>query len=119
MQQNSGDGIGIFIWLAFVVVVLVALWKTFEKAGRPGWNAIIPFYNIYVMLLMVNRPGWWLIWYFVPFANIVVHLIVSLRLAKAFKRSEAFGIILLWLFPLIGYLILGFGSSKYTKLSEK
>ncbi len=119
MENNSGDGAGLIIWLAIVVVILVALWKTFEKAKRPGWNAIIPFYNIYVMLGIVNRPGWWLIWYFIPFANIIVHLLVSLRLAKAFKRSEAFGIVLLWLFPVIGFLILGFGSSKYTKLSAK
>ncbi len=119
MQESSGDSVGLIVWLAVIVVTLIALWRTFEKANRPGWNAIIPIYNIYIILKIVSRPGWWLVWYFIPIANIIVHLLVSLRLAKSFKRSEAFGIVFLWLFPIIGFLILGFGSSKYAKLSAK
>lgn len=101
------------IYLAVIVIYLVALWKVFSKAKKPGWAAIIPFYNIYVLLKIVGRPGWWLILYFIPLVNIIVHLIVSLNLAKSFKRSDAFGIFLLWLFPIIGFLILGYGKSSY------
>ena len=36
-----------FLSLAFAVLAIVAMWKIFEKAGKPGWAAIIPFYNIY------------------------------------------------------------------------
>lgn len=99
--------------LVLVVIYLIALWKMFVKAGRPGWAAIIPFYNLYVLLKIVGRPGWWLILYFIPIVNIVVSLIVSLNLAKSFKRSDAFGVLVLWLFSFVGYLILGFGKSTY------
>lgn len=97
-----------------IIILLISLWRVFEKAGRPGWNAIIPIYNIYVLLEIVKRPGWWLIWYFIPIVNIVIHFIVALQIAKAFKRSEAFAIFFLFLFPVIGFIILGFGSSKYS-----
>lgn len=99
--------------MAICVIYLIAFWKIFVKAGRPGWAAIIPFYNMYVLLKIVGRPGWWLILFFIPIVNVVISIIVSLNLAKSFKRSEAFGIILLWLFSFIGYLMLGFGKSTY------
>ena len=35
-----------FKWLAVVIVTIAGMWKTFEKAGKPGWAAIIPIYNI-------------------------------------------------------------------------
>jgi hypothetical protein len=40
-------------------------------------------------------------------------VIVALSLAKAFGKSPAFGIVGLFLFSVIGYLILGFGSARY------
>ncbi|MCB6971876.1 MULTISPECIES: DUF5684 domain-containing protein [Butyricimonas] len=44
------------IYLLIVVLMLVSMWKIFEKAGRQGWEGIIPIYNIYVMLQIINRP---------------------------------------------------------------
>lgn len=35
----------LLISLIFVVITVIAEWKLFEKAGEPGWSAIIPFYN--------------------------------------------------------------------------
>lgn len=104
-------------WFAFFVAVIVGLYKTFEKAGQAGWKAIIPIYNIYVLLQIVKKPGWWLILYFIPFVNIVIHLIVSLHVAKAYGKSGLFGFFLIFLLSAVGYLMLGFGSAKY-KLSK-
>lgn len=103
--------------LIFAVLVIAAYWKIFEKAKKPGWAAIIPFYNIYTLLKVVNKPGWWLILYFIPLVNIVISIIVAIRLAECFKKDAAFGIFLNWLFHPIGQLILGFGNSKYTKIN--
>lgn len=42
--------IGIMVFsLALTVVILVAEYKLFEKAGEAGWKAIIPFYSTLVM----------------------------------------------------------------------
>jgi hypothetical protein len=102
-----------FVSLAVTVLIIVAQWRVFSKAGRPGWAAIIPFYNTYVLLKVAGRPGWWLVWFFIPLVNIVIQLVVSLGVAKAFGRGGAFGVFGLWLFGFIGYPILGFGGARY------
>lgn len=51
--------IGSIIYLAIVVIVIAGMWKTFEKAGQPGWGCIIPIYNIYLMTKIAAKPAWW------------------------------------------------------------
>ncbi len=54
-------GVMIVMWLigiVFAVLTIVGLWKTFRKAGLPGWAAIVPFYNEYNVVKMSNRPLW-------------------------------------------------------------
>jgi hypothetical protein len=105
-------GVSSLICLAIVVVCLVSLWKIMVKAGKPGWAAIIPIYNIIVLLEVVGRPIWWLILLFVPIVNIVVAVILALRLAKVFGQSVGFAIGMI-LLPFIFYPMLGFGDAKY------
>jgi len=31
------------IYLGFIIFLIAAMWKMFEKAGQPGWAAIVPF----------------------------------------------------------------------------
>ena len=113
-SSAGGMGAGLLVvWLIVAVVAIAGMWATFQKAGKPGWAAIIPIYDIYVLMKVAGRPGWWLILYFIPVVNIVISLIVSIDIAKAFAKSTAFGVIGLWIFSIIGYLILGFGDAKY------
>jgi len=102
----------VIVEIVFMVLVIAGTWKIFEKAGRPGWGAIIPFYNTYLMLKVAGRPGWWLILFFIPFVNIVIWLIVALGISENFGHGAGYGI-LLWLFSPIMALVLGFGSSQY------
>jgi len=95
------------------IVVVVGLWKLFTKADEPGWAAIIPIYNYYVILKIVGRPWWWLLLLLIPIVNLIVSIIVAIDLAKSFGKDAAYGVILLWLFSVIGYLILGFGDAEY------
>ena len=104
-------GVYMFFWLAVLVIAIIAMWKIFTKAGEAGWKSIIPIYNLYILLKIVGRPGWWILLFLVPFVNIVVSLVVSIDLAKSFGKSDLFGVIGLWLFSLIGHLMLGFGSA--------
>jgi Family of unknown function (DUF5684) len=99
--------------LVIMVVFLIAVWKVFVKAGQPGWAVLIPIYNGYIMLKIAGRPGWWLLLFLVPLVNLVVGILVAMDIAKAFGRSAAFGVILLFLLAGIGYLILGFGKATY------
>ncbi|MBZ0200151.1 MAG: DUF5684 domain-containing protein, partial [Ignavibacteriaceae bacterium] len=62
------------IYIAVVVFYVMAMWKVYEKAGRPGWNCIIPIYNYYVLLQIVERPPLWIILLLIPFVNIVIYI---------------------------------------------
>jgi len=101
------------IYAVVVVVAIIALWRVFAKAGRPGWAAIIPIYNIYTLVKVSGNSGWFVLLYFIPVVNIIISVIVALGVAKNFGKSGVFGFVGLWLFSLIGYLILGFGSAQY------
>jgi hypothetical protein len=106
------------IYLVFLVFFIIATWKVFAKAGKPGWAAIIPLYNTYVMLKIAGKPGWWLLLFFVPIINFIVSILLALGLAQAFGKSGTFGIIGLWLFSPIGYAILAFGDAQYVGSEE-
>ena len=95
------------------LIVVIGLWKVFVKADEPGWAAIIPIYNYYVILKIVGRPWWWLLLLLIPIVNLIILIIVAIDLAKSFGKDAAYGVILLWLFSVIGYLILGYGDAEY------
>ena len=68
----GGSGFVFIVYIAVIVLVFAGLWHVFVKAGRPGWEGIIPIYNYYVVLKIVGRPGWWLILYFIPIVNLII-----------------------------------------------
>lgn len=102
----------LILWIALIVLIIAGLWKMFEKAGKPGWGAIIPIFNVYLLCKMVGRPGWWVLLYFIPIVNIVVSAVVALEVAKSFGKSVLFGVGV-WLLPCFFMPILGFGSAQY------
>jgi len=106
-------GIMMLICLAIGVVCIIGMWKMFEKCGQPGWAAIVPFYNIYILLKVAGRPGWWLLLMLIPLVNLVFVLLLSIDIAKSFGQSAVFGVVLIFLLGGIGYVILGFGNYSY------
>ena len=110
-MSNGGSGV-IIVYLAIIVLEFVSFWKIFEKAGQPGWAGIVPFYNWYVMLKIVGRPGWWFILFLVPVVNIVVLIMVYNDLSKSFGKSGGFTVGLIFL-GFIFFPILAFGDATY------
>jgi hypothetical protein len=100
------------IALLIALLVIVAMWKVFTKAGQPGWASIIPIYNIYIWCKIVGRPGWWVILLFIPLVNFIIAIILSIDLAKSFGKGVGFGLGLAFL-GFIFWPILGFGSAQY------
>jgi hypothetical protein len=106
------SGVGVVVYLAVVVLLIAALWRVFTKAGRPGWGAIIPIYNAYLLCKIAGKPGWWLLLFFIPIVNIVFVILVYHGISKAFGHGGGFTVGLL-LLSFIFIPILGFGSSEY------
>lgn len=100
------------IVLVIAVVCLVGMWKMFVKAGKPGWGAIIPFYNTYCLFEMSFGTGWLFLLLFVPCVNAVIMIVMWIKLAQAFGKGAAFGVGILFL-PFIFLPMLGFGDAQF------
>ncbi len=101
------------VQLIIVVLIIASLWKVFDKAGQPGWAAIIPIYNCYIMLKVASKPGWWLILMFIPLVNLVIGFIVCLAVAEKFGKGAGFAVGLFFL-GFIFLPILAFSDAAYS-----
>lgn len=101
------------VTMIVAVVSIVAMWKLFTKAGRPGWTALIPFYNTYTLFDIVY-PGHGIkfLLLLIPLVNIYIGIKCYIDLAKAFGKSGAYALGLIFLNPIF-MCILGFDSSVY------
>jgi len=94
------------IYLAIAILTIVGMWKVFEKAGKPGWAAIVPIYNLIILLEIVGKPTWWIILMLIPCVNLVILVWVLNLLSKSFGQSEGFTVGLVVLFyvfiPILG-----------------
>lgn len=95
----------LFVFILFLIPIgvafltLISLWQIFKKAGKEGWESIIPVYNIIVLLEITGLPIWYIALFFVPFANIYALVMICLELARRFKQSTGFAIGLMFLTP--------------------
>jgi hypothetical protein len=95
------------------------MWGVFTKAGQPGWAAIVPFYNIYVLLKITEKPEWWLvIWVCCPVVNLICLVLVAVELANRFGKGAGYAVGLIFL-PFIFYPLLGFGDAQYMAASRR
>lgn len=128
----------IVITLVLLVLMIATMWRIFTKAGQKGWKCLIPIYGTYVLweigwegskfwVLLLGGVAYSVLSRFLqnaPTVLIIVSLAwlafalvwtikLSIRLAHRFGKSTAFGVVGLFIFSLIGYLILGWGSADY------
>lgn len=109
---NVTTGILSFLWY---VLVAIAMWMVFKKAGWPGILALIPIVNVVILVKIAGYSGWMSLLYLIPIVNIVFSIIVAIKVGAAFGKGGAWSFFLLWLIAFIGYFILGFGDATYTK----
>ncbi len=100
------------MYFAILIFFLACYWKIFAKAGKPGWAAIIPFYNTIVMLDIAGRPLWWFFLLLIPIVNIVFSVIITIDLVKAYGKPAVWALGLIFL-SIIFIPILAFDSSEY------
>ncbi len=101
-------------WALLTIVAVVAGWcGVFQKAGQPRWAALIPGYNVYVLVVRVARLSpWWCGLLLLPPVNLIAALVVNVEVARRFGRTEAFGIGMA-VFGCVLYPLLGFGPAEY------
>ena len=108
----STSGVLAVIWY---VLVAVALWKVFDKAGYPGILAIIPIVNVFILVKVAGYSAWLGLLYLIPIIGWIFSIVVAVRVGRGFGKGGAWSFFLLWLIAFVGYFILGFGRATYTK----
>ena len=127
LGQNAASGIAaggiaaaIIIYFLFVLVLsifmIVCMWIVFEKAGQPGWGAIIPIFNTILMLKIAGKPIWWVILFFIPLVNIIVGIMMINGISTNFGRGIGTTLGLIFL-SFIFWPILAFGSAEYNPVN--
>ena len=111
------ETVNYIIYLACVGLFIAGMWKVFLKAGEPGWAAIIPIYNIIVLLKIIGKEWYWLFILLVPIVNIIFYIIWLNGVSKAFSKGAGYTVGLLFL-PFVFFPILGFGKAQYSKPAE-
>jgi hypothetical protein len=110
---TSGMLTGVIVFcVAFSILIIASLWKIFEKAGKPGWAAIVPIYNIIVWLEIIGKPWWWLLLMCIPYVGIIWGIWATNLLSKSFGKDVGFTIGMIFL-SFIFYPILAFGDARY------
>lgn len=131
---GAAAGMYIVLYIVWYLLQVIADWRILAKAGRPGWLCLVPLLNVCseygicwsssmgIAFLAATALGSSMsqsesgflsaIGGLLSFAALLIHIIESLRLAKAFGKGIGFGILLI-LFGPITRIVLGFGSSRY------
>ena len=117
MQESfaTQDGLGATFWIVYLAVIVfyvAAMWKVFTKAGQPGWAAIIPIYNVIVLLQIAGKPVWWVLLCLIPLVNIVVGVMMWHGISTNFGKGVGFTIGLIFL-SIIFLPILAWGDAEY------
>lgn len=94
------------------ILIIVSMWKIFKKAGKQGWESIVPIYNVIVMLEISGLPMWYLVLYIIPFANIYAMFKTYIELAKKFGKGTGFGVLTVFV-PIVGFPVLAFSKCNY------
>jgi Family of unknown function (DUF5684) len=114
--NTAADGGILSIMLVIIGAVylffLVARWKLYSKAGRPGWASLIPIYSTVVFCQICGRSGWLTLALMIPGVNVIVSIMLTVDLARVFGRGTGFMLGLIFLSPIF-FPILAFGSSRY------
>ncbi len=120
MDDGNGGGliaggIGMMIGLFGLLVAvfcIIGMWKLFEKAGKPGWAAIIPLYNSWVLMEIIGFPGYYMLIMFVPFIGTLFALYACFKVPLVFGKDTMWGVLAIFFAPIV-FLMLAFGDAQY------
>lgn len=117
-MQLSTEFIIVYI-IIFITGSLFGLWKIFKKAGQKAWKSIVPIYNLYVWLKILERPMWWFIFIAIPYFNIFMFFLMVWKTIRRFGKTSYVPLLFGTLFPFVYLIYIGCSpAEKFYRLSE-
>lgn len=115
------ENLEIYLALGLMLIAYhIGLWKLFQKAGRRGWEALIPVYSYYIMLKLTGKPVWWMVMYFIPVINIIAGITLLIEFSKSYGKFSFGSHVASMLFPFIALPVWGFDrQTTYVGLSDE
>ncbi len=109
--------LGLFIGITVIMLILcilmiISLWKIYEKAGEPGWASLVPLYREYILFEMTWDNGWLFLLTLIPVLGFFVLVITYYKLSQVFNCGAGMFCLLLFI-PMVAYLMLAFGQAEY------
>ncbi len=105
--------LALVVGLGFLALMIASGWKIFEKAGKEGWQCLVPFHNTIVTLDIIGKPGTWVFLLFIPYlGSFIMHIILSLGLASKFGKGTGFAVGLI-IIPFVFLPLLAFSDAQY------
>ncbi|HEX9781011.1 MAG TPA: DUF5684 domain-containing protein [bacterium] len=102
--------LGVWLWviaLAVLVYYAVCLSRLAERTGTDdAWLAWVPVLHLYLACRVGERPGWWVLLYFVPFVNVIVDVLVWMGIATARGRPSWLGVLVM--LPFVSWIVIGY-----------
>jgi len=96
----------------------VLLWGTYQKAGFKGFYSLIPLYNYFIWLKIIDKPLWWYIFLLLPFINVFMAMLMIVETLKSYHmrglHQQAAAVIL----PIVVLPWLGMKDKQYVHPSK-
>lgn len=104
MEENPG----IFILVLFILFIgAVGKAKLFAKADQPWVAALVPVWDLVVVLRMVGRPLWHAVFLLIPGFNIYFGFKLLIEIAQSFGKVSMIDAIFVCFFNVFYVLNLG------------
>ena len=108
----------ILLFVMHIIVISIAKWGIFKKAGQKPWKSLIPLYNNFIMFKIACKSGWWALLYLIPYGNILVQYFMCFKLSQKFGKGIVFSVATA-LIPHFTMPILAFGDATYIASNAK
>lgn len=126
----------LLIFIPFCVLYIIGRWRLYKKAGKNGWEAIIPFYNDWVYVEIAGLNWWWFLLVMAnssvnfssgffdgdsvvisiaPFVSLFALYVCNYNISKRLNKDVGFAV-LMTIFPFIMIPLIGLSNSyKFDK----
>ena len=97
----------LIVLAVFYIYFALALQTIANKTNTENaWLAWIPIVNLFLMVNIAQKPGWWFILCLIPVVNIVMLIIIWMAIAERRGKPSWWGI--MWIVPVMNLIMPGY-----------